>query len=120
MTGTNGKTTTTTLLAAGLGTWGPVCTNRTGANLATGLTSALLGAPDAPRAALEVDEAVLPWALRELRPEVVVLLNLSRDQLDRYQEVRGTAQRWRGALDQSPGGPRRRQRRRPARGVRRR
>jgi UDP-N-acetylmuramyl tripeptide synthase len=102
VSGTNGKTTTTTLLAAGFGAWGPVCTNRTGANLATGLTSALLATPHAARAALEVDEAVLPWALRDLRPAAVVLLNLSRDQLDRYQEVRGTARRWRDALEATP------------------
>jgi UDP-N-acetylmuramyl tripeptide synthase len=98
VTGTNGKTTTTTLLAAGMASAGPVATNRTGANLANGLTGALLARPDAPDAALEVDEAYLPWALGELRPAAVALLNLSRDQLDRLNEVRGTAERWRAAL----------------------
>jgi UDP-N-acetylmuramyl tripeptide synthase len=98
VSGTNGKTTTTTLLAAGLASAGPVATSRTGANLANGLTGALLRQPDARYAALEVDEAWVPWALRELRPEAIALLNLSRDQLDRLNEVRGTASRWRDAL----------------------
>ncbi len=98
VSGTNGKTTTTTLLAAGLATVGPVATNRTGANLANGLAGALLAAPDATFAALEVDEAVLPWAMRELQPDVIALLNLSRDQLDRLHEVRATAGRWRTAI----------------------
>jgi UDP-N-acetylmuramyl tripeptide synthase len=98
VSGTNGKTTTTTLLAAGLATIGPIATNRTGANLANGLASALLAAPGSTFAALEVDEAVLPWALRELEPDVIALLNLSRDQLDRLHEVRATAGRWRTAI----------------------
>ncbi len=69
-----------------------------GANLASGLAGALLASPDATYAALEVDEAVLPWALGELHPRAVALLNLSRDQLDRLHEVRATAERWRRAL----------------------
>ena len=68
VSGTNGKTTTTTLLALGLAASVTTATNRPGANLASGLTGALLASPDATFAALEVDEAVLPWALRELRP----------------------------------------------------
>ena len=98
VSGTNGKTTTTTLLALGLAVAGPTATNKQGANLASGLTGALLASPDATFAALEVDEAVLPWALRELHPRAVALLNLSRDQLDRLHEVRATAERWRRAL----------------------
>ncbi len=98
VSGTNGKTTTTTLLALGLAACSPTATNKQGANLASGLTGALLGSPDATFAALEVDEAVLPWALGELHPRAVTLLNLSRDQLDRLHEVRATAERWRRAL----------------------
>ena len=98
VSGTNGKTTTTTLLAAGLATAAPTATNRTGANLPNGLTFALMTTPDATFAALEVDEGYVPWALRELAPTAVALLNLSRDQLDRLNEVRGTADRWRAAL----------------------
>jgi lipid II isoglutaminyl synthase (glutamine-hydrolysing) len=98
VSGTNGKTTTTTLLAMGLAASGPTATNKQGANLASGLTGALLASPEARYAALEVDEAVLPWALHELRPRAVALLNLSRDQLDRLHEVRATAERWSRAL----------------------
>jgi len=102
VSGTNGKTTTTTLLAKGLAACGPTATNKQGANLASGLAGALLASPEATYAALEVDEAVLPWALAQLRPRVVALLNLSRDQLDRLHEVRATAERWRRALALDP------------------
>jgi lipid II isoglutaminyl synthase (glutamine-hydrolysing) len=98
VSGTNGKTTTTTLLALGLAASATTATNRQGANLTSGVTGALLAAPDATYAALEVDEAVLPWALGQLHPRAVALLNLSRDQLDRLHEVRATAERWRRAL----------------------
>jgi UDP-N-acetylmuramyl tripeptide synthase len=50
------------------------------------------------RVVLEVDEAWLGDTLRTTRPHVVVLLNLSRDQLDRANEVRHLAERWRKAL----------------------
>jgi len=102
VSGTNGKTTTTTLLARGLAASDLTATNKQGANLASGLAGALLAQPDAHFAALEVDEAVLPWALTELRPDAVALLNLSRDQLDRLHEVRATALRWRDALAADP------------------
>ncbi len=98
VSGTNGKTTTTTLLALGLAASAATATNRQGANLASGVAGALLASPDATYAALEVDEAVLPWALGQLHPRAVALLNLSRDQLDRLHEVRATAERWRRAL----------------------
>src|SRR5919202_2373053 len=88
VSGTNGKTTTTALLAAALRTAGPVVHNTTGANLKTCLVSALAKDLDSPVAALEVDEAALVQVLAETTAAVVVLLNLSRDQLDRYGEVR--------------------------------
>jgi UDP-N-acetylmuramyl tripeptide synthase len=102
VSGTNGKTTTTALLAAALGTAGPVVTNATGANLKTGLVSALARDLDSPVAVLEVDEAALVQVLGETTATVVVLLNLSRDQLDRYGEVRLAAQKWRTALGARP------------------
>ena len=102
VSGTNGKTTTTALLAAALGTAGPVVTNTTGANLKTGLVSALARDLESPVAVLEVDEAALVPVLAETTATVVVLLNLSRDQLDRYGEVRLAAQKWRSSLGARP------------------
>ena len=95
---TNGKTTTTKLLAAALGTAGPVLSNAQGSNLATGLVAALATNLTTPRAALEVDEATLAATARQLRPTTMVLANLSRDQLDRYGEVRILAEKWRKML----------------------
>ncbi len=95
VSGTNGKTTTTSLLAAALGTTGPVVTNLQGANLPPGVAVALAtGAPGTP-AALEVDEAWLPRVVAATSPRAVALLNLSRDQLDRNNEVRTLAAAWR-------------------------
>ncbi|HET6811254.1 MAG TPA: MurT ligase domain-containing protein [Acidimicrobiales bacterium] len=103
VSGTNGKTTTTRLLARALGTAGPVVTNAGGANLPYGLVAALSAAPpDADRAALEVDEAYLGRVADAVHPEAVVLLNLSRDQLDRINEVRMLAGRWRAATAALP------------------
>jgi len=102
VSGTNGKTTTTALLAAALGTAGPVVTNMTGANLKAGIVSALARDLDSPVAVLEVDEAALVQVLADTSADVVVLLNLSRDQLDRYGEVRLAAQKWRTSLGARP------------------
>jgi len=95
VSGTNGKTTTTRLLAAALATAGPVVTNPQGSNLPPGLVVGLAGAPPGAAAALEVDEAWLGAAALALHPATVTLLNLSRDQLDRVAEVRRLAERWR-------------------------
>jgi len=98
VSGTNGKTTTTSLLATALSAGGRVLTNLQGANLPMGLVSALADGPlDAP-AALEVDEAWLPKVVAATRPAAVGLLNLTRDQLDRNNEVRTLASSWRSAL----------------------
>ncbi len=95
VSGTNGKTTTTAMVAAGWG--GDVVTNETGANMPAGLVAALASAPG-DTAALEADEGWLAEIIARTRPAVVVLLNLSRDQLDRANEVRQLATRWREAL----------------------
>jgi UDP-N-acetylmuramyl tripeptide synthase len=102
VSGTNGKTTTTALLAAAMATAGPIVTNVTGANLKTGLVSSLARDLDTEVCVLEVDEAALVQVLAETTATVVVLLNLSRDQLDRYGEVRLAAQKWRTSLDARP------------------
>jgi lipid II isoglutaminyl synthase (glutamine-hydrolysing) len=99
VSGTNGKTTTTKFLARALSasSGSEVVTNLAGANLPSGLAATLAaGKPGLP-AVLEVDEAWLPHVAAETGPEVLVLLNLSRDQLDRNNEVRQVAQRWREA-----------------------
>jgi lipid II isoglutaminyl synthase (glutamine-hydrolysing) len=102
VTGTNGKTTTTRLLAVSLGANGDaVVSNETGSNMPPGHVAALVGT-DGVRAALEVDEIYLPRVLTATSPAVVVLLNLSRDQLDRTNEVRLVSGRWRAALAASP------------------
>lgn len=97
VSGTNGKTTTTALLVAALSAAGAVATNASGANMLDGITAALL-ADTAPQVAVEVDEQHLPAAIAKTHPAVVVLVNLSRDQLDRVGETRRTADRWREAL----------------------
>ena len=91
VSGTNGKTTTSHLLAAALRTSGPVAHNATGSNMADGAVAALAAAGDAEYAVLEVDEWHLAAVARAVQPAVVVLLNLTRDQLDRGTEVRAVA-----------------------------
>jgi UDP-N-acetylmuramyl tripeptide synthase len=98
VSGTNGKTTTTSLLRAALATTGPVVTNALGANLPPGLAAALASAPSKAAAALEVDEAWLGRVVDATAPRAVALLNLSRDQLDRNNEVRQLAATWRRTL----------------------
>ncbi|HEX7995692.1 MAG TPA: MurT ligase domain-containing protein [Streptosporangiaceae bacterium] len=103
VTGTNGKTTTTRLVTAAIGSLGQeVASNAFGANMESGLVSALGGAPDAPYAVLEVDERYLPSMMKATRPRVVVLLNLSRDQMDRAAEIWLVARRWREAFEAMP------------------
>jgi len=102
ITGTNGKTTTTSLIYNALATTTRTISNFTGANLFAGVATALSQDSKAKTAALEVDEMVLPWAITQTRPELVVLLNLGRDQLDRLSEVRFVAQKWKDALATLP------------------
>src|SRR5579872_4472974 len=86
VSGTNGKTTTTACVVAALRTLGPVATNDTGSNMLEGHVAALGRRTRAPRAVLECDEVWLPRAIAAEHPRAVVLLNLSRDQLDRTSE----------------------------------
>jgi lipid II isoglutaminyl synthase (glutamine-hydrolysing) len=103
VSGTNGKTTTTALLAAALAGGGAsVVSNTAGANMPAGHAAALAegagrGELDGP-VVLEVDEGYVPVLLEKSAARAVVLLNLSRDQLDRTNEVRMVAGRWRAAL----------------------
>jgi len=102
VTGTNGKSTTTRMTAAELATLGPVATNAEGANMDAGLVAALAGARQAELAALEVDEMHVPHVSDAVSPEVVVLLNLSRDQLDRVGEINHIERTLRAGLARHP------------------
>ena len=105
ITGTNGKTTTVKMLVSILEEeGGSVVSNPTGANLLNGITSALIadvdfwGRPRSKMGVFEIDEASFPKALEMYDPEVVVVLNLFRDQLDRFGEIDLTTEKIHQAL----------------------
>ncbi|GAB3028180.1 ligase [Mycobacterium bourgelatii] len=102
VTGTNGKSTTTRMTAAALGTLGAVATNAEGANMDAGLVAALAANRDAELAALEVDEMHVPHVADAVSPAVIVLLNLSRDQLDRVGEINVIERTLRSGLARHP------------------
>lgn len=87
VTGTNGKSTTTRMIVSALAELGEVSTNSQGSNMDAGLIAALASGRKAPYAVLEVDELHLAAVAKAVQPAVVVLLNLSRDQLDRVGEI---------------------------------
>jgi UDP-N-acetylmuramyl tripeptide synthase len=94
---TNGKTTTSTMLAAILERAGiPLVHNRAGSNMHWGVATALLDAGRKPGelGLFEVDEAWLPAVADAVEPRLVLLSNLFRDQLDRYGELELLAERW--------------------------
>jgi UDP-N-acetylmuramyl tripeptide synthase len=98
VTGTNGKTTTTKMLAAVLRAHGlRVFSNPTGSNFTRGVISAMLGEVpvsgrlDADVAVLELDEAHALKFADAIRPTHALLLNVARDQLDRFAEIDYTA-----------------------------
>ena len=100
VSGTNGKTTTARLIRAALDASGAeVVANTAGSNLERGVAAALLDADGAEMALFEVDEAALPGLIDQTRPRAVALMNLFRDQLDRYGELEHLVERWREAVD---------------------
>jgi lipid II isoglutaminyl synthase (glutamine-hydrolysing) len=99
---TNGKTTTTAMAAQILRPRHRLAHNAAGANLVSGVASALLSAGDAELGLFEVDEGALPELVERLRPRAVCLGNLFRDQLDRYGELELVAERWREAIAALP------------------
>lgn len=106
VSGTNGKTTTTHLLAAAIragldGQTSRLVTNADGANLHYGIASALSQRPGADVAVLETDERVVSDMIAHGRPEILVLLNFSRDQLDRHHEIKSLGRSWRLALERA-------------------
>ena len=101
--GTNGKTTVTNLLADVLEASGKaVVCNRTGANLDSGVATALLQTEQADWGVFESDELWLAKIAPQLQPDFVVLLNLFRDQLDRMGEIDHIQEAIAGALEASP------------------
>ena len=112
VSGTNGKTTTTALIVAALRASGTsVWTNHTGSNLERGLAAELMrrgtwhgGLPAAchTTGVFEVDERAFAALLPRVTPAVVVLLDIFRDQLDRYGDLDTTARAWRHVVANLP------------------
>lgn len=99
VSGTNGKTTTTKMVVELLESQGlKVFTNRTGSNFTRGVAAALLGEVDwrgrlhADVAVLELDEAHAVHFVNKVPPRYSLLLNVLRDQLDRFGEIDKTAE----------------------------
>jgi UDP-N-acetylmuramyl tripeptide synthase len=99
---TNGKTTTTAMAAEIVGGSTRLAHNAAGANLVSGVASALLASPGARLGLFEVDEAALPEVAERVRPRALCLGNLFRDQLDRYGELEAVAERWRRTVERHP------------------
>ncbi|HEY0965684.1 MAG TPA: MurT ligase domain-containing protein [Candidatus Saccharimonadales bacterium] len=108
VSGTNGKTTTTKMVVELLQGQGlKVFTNRTGSNFTRGVAAALLGEVDnrgnldADIAVLELDEAHAVHFVRSVQPRYSLLLNVMRDQLDRFGEIDTTAKLLKTIADQT-------------------
>lgn len=94
VTGTNGKTTTTNMLAQILKSKAySLVHNQAGANMLSGITTAFIaqsnlsGSKQFDYALLETDEANVPLLLKETKPQYLLITNFFRDQLDRYGEL---------------------------------
>lgn len=100
--GTNGKTTTTLMIKHLLGD--KVITNASGANLLNGVVSSILISENYDWGVFEIDENTLPQVIKFIKDiKIIVLLNLFRDQLDRYGEVDAIAKKWKEALENFSG-----------------
>ncbi|OGY23904.1 MAG: hypothetical protein A2Y57_03050 [Candidatus Woykebacteria bacterium RBG_13_40_7b] len=105
ITGTNGKTTTSRILSCILKEAGVASVhNRSGSNLTRGLVSALLktstltGKIEPDLGLFEVDEATLPLSIPQVLPNIIIINNLFRDQLDRYGEIDTIRKKWEDSL----------------------
>jgi lipid II isoglutaminyl synthase (glutamine-hydrolysing) len=109
ITGSNGKTTTARMTASipeysGL----HVSHNRTGSNMLQGVTSVavnfadVFGRLDSDVLILEIDEGTIPLAVPEIQPDVVLITNIFRDQLDRYGELYSVAKALNKMLEDLP------------------
>ncbi|HVQ18209.1 MAG TPA: MurT ligase domain-containing protein [Actinomycetes bacterium] len=92
---TNGKSTTATLLQSAVRTLAPTAFNAMGANMEEGIVAALDAERSAPLAVLETDEAYLGVVVAATRPQVLVLMNLSRDFLERGVRAKALSAHWR-------------------------
>ena len=109
ITGTNGKTTSARMVEEAFAREGlNYLANRSGANLASGITTELVmhctlgGKVNKEYAVLECDEAAARSLFGQLQPEVILVTNLFRDQLDRYGEVTHTLENIRTAIQAVP------------------
>lgn len=107
--GTNGKTTTNNLMATVLEAKGyHVVCNKVGANMISGIATVLLkecnlfGKFHADYACLEVDEAYSVHVLDQIKPDIMVVTNLFRDQLDRYGEIDITTELLKESISKAP------------------
>jgi UDP-N-acetylmuramyl tripeptide synthase len=107
--GTNGKTTTSRMIADMLEADGArVIHNRSGSNLVRGVAAAFAeqtswrGQPVGDVGVVETDEAAFGEIVDRVRPQVILLTNLFRDQLDRYGELDAVARKWSVALARLP------------------
>ncbi|SHK91661.1 Mur ligase family protein [Hespellia stercorisuis] len=107
--GTNGKTTTNSILYHALTAEGQkVIINKTGSNMMNGVVSSFVlatdknGELDADYACIEVDEIASLTVLPKIKPDYLVLTNISRDQLDRFGEVDITFQKLKEAINKTP------------------
>lgn len=109
VTGTNGKTTTTSMIHNVLEASGKnVITNNTGANMLPGVVACFVENFSFKRknedvfAVMEVDEANVKFITKYLKPEIITITNLFRDQLDRYGEVYTTLNKILEGVNLSP------------------
>lgn len=103
VTGTNGKSTTTRMIAEIFAAAGnKVASNRGGDNMESGVLAALMAAPDATHVVLEVDEMWVQKVAAQCHPAAFVFLNLSRDQLDRVGEIATIEKRLRETIAEHP------------------
>lgn len=108
--GTNGKTTTNNLMASALEAKGyRVLCNKLGANMLSGVATTYIQAANifgrvrADYACLEIDEAYTPIVFKQVKPDIMVITNLFRDQLDRYGEIDITVDIIKRAIAQTRG-----------------
>ncbi|MFH0703117.1 MAG: Mur ligase family protein [bacterium] len=108
VTGTNGKTTTSGFIASILKQDNrKIAHNRKGANMLTGITAAMIknsnfnAKLDVDNCILEIDEAYLYKAVEEFNPDLLLVTNLFRDQLDRYGELDTTAKKIQAAIEKT-------------------